>query len=268
MAGNGRAIIRMVPVVPQHNQLISQHLMWLTETVSLSANGAFTSYCKYLRVHRLQTPHPAPVCWHAAASSTVIKLSRHRGNSAPFKRLLPPSPTNPLVPKNNNYTTILVNHKPPVPHDQRKGRRRFRSGGRTGPPAGTNHRQNSSALPFRPNWTYAGVELANDALTYRREGRVERRGSSGQLKYMHAGAHTVQYQCVQMAFLIPFANEIIIKKNPNKASKSSSSLFLLLFQCPNKEPAHNRQTLISLQNCCVTRVSLHNGIKRSSSKNK
>lgn len=52
---------------------------------------------------------PAPVCRHAAASSTVIKLSRHRGIalSSSGSCFFPP------YTKNNNYSTILVNHKPP-----------------------------------------------------------------------------------------------------------------------------------------------------------
>lgn len=73
--------------------------------------------------------HRPSVCRHAAADSTVIKLSLRRGNSALFKRLPFPPYT-----KNNNYSTILVNHKPPAWRDQ-KGEA-FQRAARTGPPQG------------------------------------------------------------------------------------------------------------------------------------
>lgn len=73
--------------------------------------------------------HCLSVCRHAAADSTVIKLSLRRGNSALFKRLPFPPYT-----KNNNYSTILVNHKPPAWRDQ-KGEA-FQRAARTGPPQG------------------------------------------------------------------------------------------------------------------------------------
>lgn len=85
-------------------------------------------YSKHLYMCVRYPSSSAPVCRHVAASSTVIKLSQRQENSALFKWVLFPPYT-----KNNNYFTILVNHKPPC-RDQ-KGEA-FQRAPRTGPPKG------------------------------------------------------------------------------------------------------------------------------------
>lgn len=52
---------------------------------------------------------------------------------------------------------------------------------------GTNHRQNGSALPFRPNWTYAGVELASSAALHWREEKKKLKAAERHLRAQNCG---------------------------------------------------------------------------------
>ncbi len=116
---------------------------------SLSANSAFpacvcilkfpwayacactinTYVCVFLCVSH--SPPSSCSCVSACSSQQHCNQTiTAQGNSALFKRLLFPPYT-----KNNNYSTILVNHKPPCRLRDQKGEA-FQRDARTGPPQG------------------------------------------------------------------------------------------------------------------------------------